>query len=573
MCFGFLISFAQRETDTIKTEKLIVIKQYSPTLNDAFKIKSKPSISDSIKKTQKNVDYSIFSVPVASTFTPVKGTASAVKPQPKPYTFQNYARLGAGNFTNIHGQFYGSVFLNRYQKLNVDFEHLSSAGGIEAVRLDDDFMDTGLGLDFESAERYFTWHAGIDVNYKRYNWYGIDTDNINNVDLLFGADISEIKPLQTYVGLSAFGQLEFESDFIKQTELKFQNFSDDYGSSENLISFDSDFKFYLGYDAIDLNLNINYLTGNFDQSYNLPEIGIDYGFLTASAQPSYQFESGDLTLDIGLKASMLNNVELEETDIFVYPKINASYKFSDEMLFYAGLDGDLNQNTYQNIVEQNPFVSPTLALQPTDNAITGFAGVNGKVGTLSYNLKAFYKQENNYAFFVENRVTGGFGQFFPQNNFEYSNSFELRYGDLSTLGLNAELNYAAFDDFNIGLSAEYFNYSVDNLPEASYLPDFKVNLNANYQIAEKWYLHSTLFFVGERESVNYIILPYDGIGLGSTTVDSFIDLNFGIDYQLSQRLGLFVSGKNLLDDNYEQWRNYSVQGLQIMGGLSYQFDW
>ena len=89
--------FAQRDNDTIKTEKLIIIKQYSPTLNDAFKVKSKPQISDSIERSQKDVNYSIFTVPVASTFTPTKGRAGAVKPQARPYNYQNYARLGAGS--------------------------------------------------------------------------------------------------------------------------------------------------------------------------------------------------------------------------------------------------------------------------------------------------------------------------------------------------------------------------------------------------------------------------------------------------------------------------------------------
>lgn len=573
LLFFSLGLFAQDKNDTIKTDKLIIIKQYSPTLNDAFKIKSKPSVSDSIKKSQKTVNYSIFSVPVASTFTPSKGTASSVKPERMPYNYQNYARLGAGNYLNILGQFYGSLNINRYQKLNIEFDHFSSAGGIDGVLLDDNFMDTKLGLNLESSERNFAWKAGIGVDYKRYNWYGIDENNINNVNQIFSTDISAIDPLQTYLGLSAMGQLEFYNSIAKQLEVNIQNFSDAYGSSEINANINSDFEFFISNQTLDLNLELDYLSGSFDQSFNQPDVGIDYGFLTASIQPSYQFETGEFVLDLGLKASLLNNSELSETDIFVYPKINASYKFSEEMMFYAGADGDLNQNSYRSIVNQNPFVSPTLGLQPTDNAFTGFAGVNGKLGRLSYNVKAFGKQENNYAFFIENLDVGGFGNFVAQDDFEYSNSFGLLYDDLFTVGLNAEVNYAAFDDFNIGLSAQYFNYSVDNLPEASYLPDFKVNLNANYQIGEKWYLHSTLFFIGERESLGFTNLPADGIGLGSQTVDSFIDLNFGIDYQFSERLGIFVSGKNLLGDNYEQWRNYKVQGLQAMGGLSYQFDW
>jgi len=572
-CLG-LSSFAQDKNDTIKTEKLIIIKQYSPTLNDAFKVKSKPSISDSIKTPQKTVEYSIFSVPVASTFTPTKGAASNVKPQQRPYLFQNYARFGAGNFTNILGEFYGSVYLNRYQKLDIDFKHLSSAGGIEEEILDNNFMDSTLDLSFLSSENYFTWNAGIGIDVMRYNWYGFDENNLNSFNEIFGSDISNIDPLQTYLGLNASGGIEFDNSITKTISINIQNFSDNYSSSENQLRLNGSFEFYIQNNSLDLDVQIDYLSGSFESEYNNPDAGgIDYGFLSSSILPSYQFETGDFVVDVGLKASVLNNTELSETDFFIYPKINVSCNSSESVAYYAGLDGDLQNNSYQSTVKQNPFVSPTLLIQPTDNAFTGFAGMNGNIKKFSYNVKAFYKQENNYAFFIENPTQLGFFTFQPQNNFEYSNSFRLFYDDLTSIGAQLEANYEAFDDFNIGFSAQYFNFSVDNLPEASYLPEFKVNLNANYQIGQKWFLHSTLFYVGDRESVGYVTSPADGIGFGSQTVDGFLDFNLGVDYQLSERLGVFVTGKNLMDNNYEQWRNFSVQGIQFMGGLSYQFDW
>jgi hypothetical protein len=565
--------FAQRENDTIKTEKLIIIKQYSPTLNDAFKVRSKPSISDSIKKPQKTVEYSIFSVPVASTFTPTKGSASAISPQSRPYIFQNYARFGAGNFTNILGEFLGKVYLNRYQSLKIDFDHFSSAGGIATEVLDNNFTDTSLGLEFESSDRNFVWHAGVDVDYKRYNWYGVDEENINDSNQIFGNDISSIDPLQTYLGLNLNGGIDFDGDILKNVDLKVKNFTDNYNSSENEVGVNTEFEFYLSNNTLDLDVNFNFLSGNFEQQFNNPDMGIKYGFLTTSIQPSIQFEIDKLILDLGLKGVLLNDTEIQETEFFVYPKVNATYKFAESFMLYAGLEGDLNANSYESIVEQNPFVSPTLFLQPTDNALTGFAGVNGKISAFSYNVKAFYKQENNYAFYIENSTVPGLLAFSPENNFEYSNSFSLIYDDLNTIGLSAEANYEAFDDFNVGFSAQYFNFSLDNLPVASYLPEFKLSLNANYQVGEKWYLHSTLFYVGERESLNYIDIPLNDSFLNSDTVDGFVDFNFGIDYQLNERIGLFVTGRNLLNNNYQQWRNFDVQGIQVMGGLSYQFDW
>ncbi len=572
-CLSHFVILAQRENDTIKTEKLIIIKQYSPTLNDAFKVRSKPIISDSIKKQQKTVEYSIFSVPVASTFTPSKGTASSISPQARPYSFQNYARLGAGNFTNIMAEFLGKVYLNRYQDLEVDFDHFSSAGGIETEPLDNNFMDTSLGLKFQSSDRYLVWHAGVDIDYKRYNWYGFDEDLLNDSNQLFGDDLSVIDPLQTYLGLNLNGGLDFDSDYIKTLDLNVKNLTDNYNSSENEVDINSGFEFYVANNSLDLDVNFNFLSGNFDQQYNIPDNGIKYGFLTTALQPSMQFEIDDLFLDVGLKGVFLNDTEIKESDFFVYPKVKATYKFAEEFMLYGGLDGDLNMNSYESVVDQNPFVSPTLFLQPTDNAFTGFTGLNGKIKTLSYNLKVFYQQENNYAFFIENSAVPGLLVFEPQNNFEYGNSFSLIYDDLTTFGLSAEANYEAFDSFNVGLSAQYFNFSLDNLPVAPYLPEFKFSLNANYQITDKWFLHSTLFYIGERESLRYTAIPLNDTFFDSSGVDGFVDINFGIDYQLNERIGLFITGRNLLDNNYQQWRNFDVQGIQVMGGLSYQFDW
>ena len=67
-------SFAQEErkqtNDTIDTQVINVVKPYTPTISDAFKIKETPRLDDETTETKKEVKYNIFSIPVASTFTP-----------------------------------------------------------------------------------------------------------------------------------------------------------------------------------------------------------------------------------------------------------------------------------------------------------------------------------------------------------------------------------------------------------------------------------------------------------------------------------------------------------------------
>ena len=69
-------AFAQKD---IGTETINVVKPYTPTISDAFKVKETPSLDDNETTKKEEINYTIFSFPVASTFTPSKGRAAAVK--------------------------------------------------------------------------------------------------------------------------------------------------------------------------------------------------------------------------------------------------------------------------------------------------------------------------------------------------------------------------------------------------------------------------------------------------------------------------------------------------------------
>jgi outer membrane receptor protein involved in Fe transport len=45
-----------------------------------------------------------------------------------------------------------------------------------------------------------------------------------------------------------------------------------------------------------------------------------------------------------------------------------------------------------------------------------------------------------------------------------------------------------------------------------------------------------------------------------------------VNYKHNERLTFFFKGNNLANQNYQRWMNYQVQGLQIMLGANYKFD-
>ena len=151
LLFGLLAFWAnaQEEEDNIGTETVTVVKPYSPTVSEAFKIKSTPQLTDSIVLKKKPITYSIFSVPVASTFTPAKGKAAKVERKAPPLLYNSYASVGLGNFNNALVDFYTSRSLNRGEDL-LDFSlnHHSSRGDINSTPLDTDFYNTSLKANY-----------------------------------------------------------------------------------------------------------------------------------------------------------------------------------------------------------------------------------------------------------------------------------------------------------------------------------------------------------------------------------------------------------------------------------------
>ena len=118
-----------RSQDTIDTQVVTIVKPYTPKISDAFKLKQTPRMGVS-ETPQKSVKYTIFSIPVASTFTPAKGTSVRLDKLKKEKLFQNYASLGYGNYGTILGNSYLNHRLGRGERIGGYIEHHSSQGGI-----------------------------------------------------------------------------------------------------------------------------------------------------------------------------------------------------------------------------------------------------------------------------------------------------------------------------------------------------------------------------------------------------------------------------------------------------------
>lgn len=559
----FVGQFMQAQ-DTLQTERLIIIKPYSPTVSDAVKVKQVPVVDDSLTASKKKLTYDVVSVPVASTFVPEKGKAAKVETAPGEKLYDSYARLGFGNYTRILGEFYTGFQLSEAKTLNFSFLHHSSQGGAEDALLDDKFYNTNLGVGFLANDTYYSWGLNLEAMHKLVNWYGVPK-------ALLTPSMATLEPQQMYYGLSLGGNITYYEGLFDQVKLKFRHFGDDYGSGENYLYLSPEFGLPIGEHIVFLDLYGEYLSGNFDQNYSGGS-AIDYGHLSLGTHPGVSIHTDNFNMHLGAEFVYAKDMENESNDFFIYPKVKASYRIANGYFIpYAGVDGGLKQNTYHDFAQENPFVSPTLFIAPTSTLYNAFLGVKGKfTETVDYNFKMSYRADENAAFFVSNPS----GMSPSQMDYQHENAFSVVYDDLNTLAFHGELGVNVSEDFRLRLAVAYFSYDVQNEKEAWNKPQLEASANMNYQITEKWSVGADLFYVGERQEKHVVIgdfPPYKTVS--SLDLDSYFDLNFNVEYQINTQFSVYAKGDNLLGNNYQRWYGYPVLGTQALLGVSYKFDW
>lgn len=558
------ITSQEVEKDTIGTEEINIVKPYSPKIKDAFKVKKSPKQGEDAIKEKKEVEYSINSVPVASTFTPAKGKAKGVTRKKRERIYDNYASVGFGNYTTPKIEVFAHTSTTRDNEFGGTLNFHSSNGDIKDIKLDTDFMQVGLDLFYKNSSREMDWQVNGEYNYQKQNWYGL-----HNPDSFSEAQIDLIDEKQVYNTIRFGGNIDYYDSYFKGAKADVHIFTDAYKSSEFQIVAVPKFEFPLSTELLNTDVRLEFIGGNFDKNY-ITDDSINYGFYNLGVSPNFKVLRDYFTFNLGANLVYSGAVqENAKSKFYIYPNVTASYELiPDVMTLYAGVTGNLHQQSYRKFAEENPFVSPTLDVRRTDEQYNAKFGAKGKLASyISYNLNASYKSENDKAFYqlnddLTNNAT--------TRNYQYANSFNVVHDDVKTFSVFGELIIDFTKEISFGGNATFNSYNLDLQDEAWNLPNLKASVFANYN-TKKWLAGAKLFFVSEREDqyVNSLVF----IPISDKIINkSYIDLNLNLGYNFTDRLTAFINGNNLFSTNYQKFTNYKVQGIQVLGGIKYKFD-
>ncbi|HEX8270122.1 MAG TPA: TonB-dependent receptor [Flavobacterium sp.] len=555
---GLLSASAQKKNENIGTEVVNVVKPYTPTISDAFKVKETPNLEDEDNTKKENITYNIFSFPVASTFAPAKGRAAGVDKTAQEQLFSNYLTLGIGNYFNANAELFVTQQLGESGYVGAMLRHFSSAGGIKEVYLDDQFLNTSLDLTYGYKGESLSFTTDGGYQHQIYNWYGAST--LTPID----TDVQH-----TYHNVYVGSKLEFNESFFKDASIKFNRFWDSYDSAENRFYIKPSFDVEISGTNIKADFIVDYVGGTFERDY-LNTGSIAYGYTNFGVHPSFVINRNEWTINLGAAAFYSMDIENKDNKLLIYPQVNASLNVvGDLMIFYAGAEGTLEQNSYREFTNVNPFVSPTLYIAPTDRQYDVFAGLKGKLAnSVSYNIRGSYTNERSKPLFKKNPVPVMLS---PENEgYEWGNSFGIVYDDVKTISFFGEIKADFSKNVSFGINGKFNSFNSENEAEAWNLPVLEVGSSLDVNITKKWYAGTDVFFVGERKDFDqFLATPSNN---RTVTLDSYFDANAHVGYKHNERLTGFLKFNNIANQAYEKWLHYPVQSFQVMLGASYKFD-
>ncbi len=581
---GLQSTFAQKKDENIGTEVVNVVKSYTPTVSDAFKVKETPTLDDEETSKKEIIKYTIFSFPVASTFAPAKGRAASVEKLPQERLFKNYATLGFGNYSSALAELYITENVNETDFVAGMLRHQSSQGNIKGVKLDDKFYDTGLDLTYGSKKEKYNWNLDLGYQNQVYNWYGLPKYFGNNLSETDQNNlINSINPQQTYHNFYLGGSIGAIDSFFDKAMIRYNRFWDVRGSEENHVVFKPSIDLGVADYFFKLNFTVDYLNTKFEKAYPQtpsfpnPTFQNENSNVILSANPNFQLAKNDLSVNVGAEITYLSQLKNTydgadagtESKLFVYPKITASYKVvGDLMIAYAGAEGGLHQNTFRDLTTINPFLSPTQIIAPTDSQYDIYIGLKGKLtNAVSYNVRGSYLNEKNKALFLSN----DYSQLPTNESYMYGNSFSVIYDNMKTISFFGALKADFSKDVSFGIDGSFSTFNMDFQEEAWNLPQLKLGSTLDVTITQKWFAGANVFFVGQRKEFQ-IDQSFTEIGVGSRTLEAYFDANLNIGYKYDARLTAFLKANNIANQAYQKWLNYPVQQFQLLLGASYKFD-
>lgn len=541
---------AQQNLGLSHNEQVTIIGSYDPSINEAFKINTRPGENAiTFEKPSYTFTAQDFKQNTQINLEEIK--PMTIRAGQKPQVYENYLLAGFGSLLSPMVDFTHSSGEKNDYHLNFHAYSLSSFLNIPDYA-PSNFSNSLAELNYDKyfGEHVLTTKAFYGFNTTKY--YGFkpeDFPQVNETDV----DQNQVfNLLKINAGLA--------SNYLKSNKLHHQfNLSayyyfDKYKTSESDVQFDFDL-----HKSFDVNKNLNYqflgLKADIEYVSLKDSISTNNNMLVYGI-PYFKAKYGMFSFNIGVNFSYLNATGY---GFKMYPVLDITYTLVPERFtVYGGLGGGLSNNSYLALSKNNPWVSSVIPTMWKDEKLKVYGGIRGNIATkVNFNVEVDWSLFENDYFFYNISDYGNFPAVYPQNK------FTAAYDKGSVFKISGEIAYVFTPEFKTWIGGYYNAYILDSLDKPYQKPLSMLQFGATYIIKQKVTLSAEIYTMGKRYAIDS----------NRNTVDmaGFFDLNLGAEYKINEEFSVFLNATNLLNNHYERFYNYPVQGFQIMGGIGWRF--
>lgn len=538
--FGVLTSLTavaqsgtQQDT-SINGATIEIIQSYKPEVQRA----PRPELTPHLPPIDTTTPKQQYDVPAQTLYysynsLPLRPLALEVNKEPEP--FGNYIKLGGGNLSTLFLDAGVSTLKGDDYVTNIHIKHLSQSGSIS----DQKVAHTGVDADGKLYKKGKVFGASLGIHNNRYHYYGYDhsvyTYTLDNVRQSFN-DISLALDMQDELS---------EGKKVKYHPVIKANYFADRANTAQSNASETTFNIlipveYTLDEHTQLYLNANAILTSFAGNIAVQKNNI------FSVAPGIRFSRNIFNGHASVAPTSGNGT------LYILPDIGVSFLLPEtQFMFNLGWQAKLNQNTYKQLATWNPYTVNTFTVQQTrTNEV--FAGIKSNLGEhISFSGRVSWWSYDNLPVYI-NDTAGDKKQ------------FEVLYDTkVNAIGLQASIRYHVAETFAIGFSGQWLNFYNKTFEHVWHRPGVKFTGDISAKPIDKLTINAYISFIDEL----YALDNNDR----SFKLNSILDIGAGAEYEVIERLNVFIQANNLLNNSYQRWYGYDAFGMNIFGGIRFKF--
>jgi len=285
----------------------------------------------------------------------------------------------------------------------------------------------------------------------------------------------------------------------------------------------------------------NYFTKGF-----IPD---NYNFNNTVVQvsPAIVYNSGLVKIHAGITPTWSNS------KFEFLPNVYAEVQLKEKIfMIQAGWIGKYNKNTYRNLSAINPYLA-TLISQTNTKETEFYGGIKASLGNhFNFSAKAGLVRYNDLPFFINDTATDG-------------KAFVLSYEPtVNNFRVHGDLSYIVQNKFTATAAVTFNGYTGMNVNARAWnTVPVEINGSVRWWLSKQALIKADFYMFGGG---NYLEKGNNGYNFKPGA-----DLGIGAEFRINKQFTAWIDVNNILNNKYERWHRYEVYGLNLLGGIRFDF--